>query len=122
MAQVFAALGHPTRLAIMERLLEGEASVAELAEPFAMTTRAVSKHVAVLESAGLVSRTRDAQRRPSRIRIGPLVRVDRWLEDYRHLWLERFDQLDERLRRLQRQRGLDEGERAATTQEVDDDN
>jgi DNA-binding transcriptional ArsR family regulator len=122
MAQVFAALGHPARLAIMERLLDGEASVAELAEPFAMTTRAVSKHVAVLENAGLVSRGRDAQRRPSRIRAEPLVRVDRWLEDYRHLWLERFDRLDERLRRLQRQKGVEAGERAAATQEVEDGN
>lgn len=115
LTQVFAALGHPARLAILERLLDGEASVTELAEPFALTTRAVSKHIAVLENAGLVSRGRDAQRRPSRIRAEPLVRVDRWLEDFRHLWLERFDQLDERLRRLQHEKGGGEGEGAATT-------
>lgn len=115
LTQVFAALGHPARLAIMERLLEGEASVAQLAKPFAMTTRAVSKHVAVLENAGLVSRGRDAQRRPSRIRAESLVLVDQWLDEYRHLWLERFDRLDERLRRLQHQMGVEEGEGAATT-------
>jgi DNA-binding transcriptional ArsR family regulator len=103
--QVFAALGHPARLAIMKRLLEGEASVAELAAPFSMTARAVSKHVAVLEDAGLVSRGRDAQRRPSRIRAESLVLVDEWLNEYRHLWAERFDRLSERLDRLQHEEG-----------------
>lgn len=93
----FAALADPTRRAILARLVEGEASVAELAEPFAMTPRAISKHVAVLEEAGLVSRGREAQRRPSRIRVEPLADVDRWLSRYRQLWNDRFDRLGERL-------------------------
>lgn len=101
---VFAALADPTRRAILDRLLAGEASVAELAEPFAMTPRAVSKHVAVLESAGLVTRGRDAQRRPSRIRAQPLVDIDVWLGSYRRLWQDRFDRLDERLTRLQNEK------------------
>ncbi|MCY1054875.1 MULTISPECIES: metalloregulator ArsR/SmtB family transcription factor [Nannocystis] len=98
----FAALADPTRRAILDRLRAGEASVAELAEPFQMTPRAVSKHIGVLEAAGLVTRGRDAQRRPSRIRAEPLADVDRWLESYRQLWNRRFDRLDERLRRQQK--------------------
>jgi DNA-binding transcriptional ArsR family regulator len=97
LSAVFAALADPTRRAILDRLLDGDASVAELAEPFAMTPRAVSKHVAVLETAGLVTRGRDAQRRPSRIRAEPLVDVDAWLQSYRRLWQGRFDRLEERL-------------------------
>jgi DNA-binding transcriptional ArsR family regulator len=93
----FAALADPTRRAILARLLQGEASVAELAEPFAMTPRAVSRHVSVLEAAGLITRGRDAQRRPSRISAEPLVQVDAWLEDYRVLWSRRFDLLERRL-------------------------
>ena len=98
----FAALADPTRRAILARLLKGDASVAELAEPFQMTTRAVSKHIGVLEAAGLVTRGRDAQRRPSRIRAEPLVDVDAWLQTYRRLWNSRFQRLDERLARLQK--------------------
>jgi DNA-binding transcriptional ArsR family regulator len=101
----FAALADPTRLAILERLLKGEASVVELAEPFRMTTRAVSKHVSVLEAAGLVSRGRDAQRRPSRIRAEPLAEVDAWLQNYRLLWNSRFQRLEERLTKLQEESG-----------------
>jgi DNA-binding transcriptional ArsR family regulator len=93
----FSALADPTRRAILARLLEGEASVAELAAPFSMTPRAVSKHIGVLEAAGLVTRQRDAQRRPSRIRAEPLVDVDAWLESYRQLWLGRFGRLNARL-------------------------
>lgn len=95
----FGALADPTRRAILARLLAGEASVAELAEPFAMTPRAISKHVSVLEAAGLVSRGRDAQRRPSRIRAEPLSEIDDWLSAYRRLWTQRFDNLDRRLAR-----------------------
>ena len=98
----FAALADPTRRAILERLLKGDASVSELAEPFRMTTRAVSKHIGVLEAAGLVTRGRDAQRRPSRIRAEPLAEVDEWLASYRRLWHRRFRRLDERLATLQR--------------------
>jgi DNA-binding transcriptional ArsR family regulator len=103
LSATFAALADPTRRAILARLLEGEASVAELAEPFKMTTRAVSKHIGVLESAGLVSRGRDAQRRPSRIRAEPLANVDAWLNDYRRLWNKRFDRMAEHMALQQRQ-------------------
>lgn len=102
LSTTFAALADPTRRAILARLLKGEASVAELAEPFHMTTRAVSKHIGVLEAAGLVTRGRDAQRRPSRIRAEPLVDVDAWLQRYRRLWNSRFQRLDERLAKLQK--------------------
>jgi DNA-binding transcriptional ArsR family regulator len=94
----FAALSDSTRRAILSRLLEGEASVAELAAPFDLTTRAISKHVSVLEAAGLVSRSRAAQRRPSRIQAAPLVEIDRWLDAYRVLWNARFDRLDKRIK------------------------
>ena len=97
----FAALADPTRRAILAQLRCGEASVVELARPFKLTPRAISKHVSVLESAGLVTRGRDAQRRPTRLRLQPLEHVDRWLEDYRALWNRRFDKLEARLERLQ---------------------
>lgn len=102
LSMTFAALADPTRRAILARLRDGEASVAELAEPFEMTTRAVSRHVSVLAAAGLVTRGRDAQRRPSRLRAAPLADLDAWLEDYRQLWTDRFDRLD---RRLKQQKG-----------------
>ena len=94
---VFGALADPTRRAILARLRRGEASVADLAAPFELTPRAIAKHVAVLEAAGLVSRSRDAQRRPSRLRAEGLAAVDRWLEGYRDLWSDRFDRLGRRL-------------------------
>lgn len=97
----FGALADPTRRAILERLLLGDASVGELAQPFRMTTRAVSKHIAVLEGAGLVTRARDAQRRPSRIRVDPLVKVDEWLQLYRRRWTARFQRLGKRVREQQ---------------------
>ncbi len=97
LSMTFAALADPTRRAILARLATGEASVADLAQPFDMTVRAVSNHIAVLEAAGLVTRGRDAQRRPSRIRLDPLADIDGWLEDYRQLWTRRFDKLDRRL-------------------------
>jgi DNA-binding transcriptional ArsR family regulator len=94
----FNALADPTRRAILQRLLKGQASVGELAEPFDMSTRAISKHIAVLEEAGLVTRARDAQRRPSRIRAQPLVEIDEWLKVYRCLWIDRFQRLGEVVR------------------------
>jgi DNA-binding transcriptional ArsR family regulator len=103
LSAAFAALADPTRRAILDRLRSGDASVAELATPFAMTPRAVSKHVAVLEAAGLVTRVKDAQRRPSRIRAEPLADIDAWLNAYRPLWQDRFDKLDRRLTELQDQ-------------------
>lgn len=97
LSSVFGALADPTRRAILERLRDSEASVAELAEPFAITPRAVSKHIAVLEEAGLITRSREAQRRPSRIRPEPLAEIDDWLGAYRQLWQHRFDRLGDRL-------------------------
>jgi DNA-binding transcriptional ArsR family regulator len=93
----FAALADPTRRAILARLAEGEASVKELAEPFAMTQPAISKHLKVLERAGLVERGRDAQRRPCRLVAGPMRAASAWLGDYRRFWTESYDRLDELL-------------------------
>ncbi len=90
----FAALADPTRRAILTRLASGEASVTELAEPFAMTQPAVSKHLKVLERAGLVSRGRDAQRRPRRLEPRPLAEATEWLERYRKNWEGNFQRLD----------------------------
>jgi DNA-binding transcriptional ArsR family regulator len=89
----FAALADPTRRAILARLAQGDASVLELAEPFAMSQPAISKHIKVLERAGLVSRGRDAQRRPVRLEAAPLAQVAEWAETYRRFWEERFDRL-----------------------------
>jgi len=97
----FAALADPTRRAILARLAKGEASVSELAEPFAMTQPAVSKHLKVLEKAGLIERNRAAQRRPSRLRPQPLADAVRWLEDYRQFWEASFTRLDSLLDELQ---------------------
>ncbi len=90
----FAALADPTRRAILARLASGEASVLELAEPFEMSQPAISKHLKVLERAGLISRGRDAQRRPCRIEAEPLAEATSWLEDYRKFWEGRFQRLD----------------------------
>ncbi len=90
----FAALADPTRRAILARLAKGEASVMELAEPFEMTQPAISKHLKVLERAGLVSRGRDAQRRPRRLEAKPLAEATEWLEGYRRFWEARFLRLD----------------------------
>ena len=90
----FAALADPTRRAILARLAEGEATVMELVAPFGLSQPAISKHLKVLEKAGLISRGRDAQRRPCRIEAGPLAEADRWLEGYRKIWEANFDRLD----------------------------
>jgi len=90
----FAALADPTRRAILTRLASGEASVAELARPFAMTQPAISKHLKVLERAGLISRGRDAQRRPRRLEAKPLAQATEWLEGYRQFWEGNFQRLD----------------------------
>jgi DNA-binding transcriptional ArsR family regulator len=91
---IFAALADPTRRAILSRLATGEASVTELAEPFAMTQPAISKHLKVLERAGLISRDRDAQRRPSRLVAQPLAEASEWLDHYRQFWETSFQRLD----------------------------
>ncbi|TDD33539.1 ArsR family transcriptional regulator [Actinomadura sp. KC06] len=96
----FAALADPTRRAILARLRSGEASVSELAAPFDMSQPAVSKHLKVLERAGLITRGRDAQRRPCRLRPGPLEDAAGWLENYRAFWEDRFQNLDVLLEEL----------------------
>jgi DNA-binding transcriptional ArsR family regulator len=100
----FAALADPTRRAILARLATGEASVTELAEPFTMTQPAISKHLKVLERAGLVSRHRDAQRRPCRLEAQALRDATEWLDEYRRFWAESYERLDELLADLQRRR------------------
>lgn len=90
----FAALADPTRRAILARLASGEASVGELAQPFAMSQPAISKHLKVLERAGLVTRGKDAQRRPVRLEAAPLAQANRWLEEYRRIWDGHFGRLD----------------------------
>jgi len=90
----FAALADPTRRAILARLATGEASVTELAEPFAMSQPAISKHLKVLERAGLISRGQDAQRRPRRLEAQPLAEATQWLENYRRYWAGNFQRLD----------------------------
>ena len=107
----FAALAHPVRRAILARLTGGEASVMELAEPFAMTLPAVSKHLKVLERDGLIARGREAQWRPCRLEADPLKEVADWVEGYRRFWEqteERYGRLDEYLREAQRAQGKEE--------------
>ncbi|HEY0159504.1 MAG TPA: metalloregulator ArsR/SmtB family transcription factor [Thermoanaerobaculia bacterium] len=101
LSATFAALADPTRRAILARLSSGEASVTELAEPFDMSMPAVSKHLKVLERAGLIARGRDAQWRPCRLEAEPLREVAGWLDHYRVFWEQSFDRLDEYLRDLQ---------------------
>jgi DNA-binding transcriptional ArsR family regulator len=96
----FAALADPTRRAIVARLARGEASVLELAEPFDMSQPAISKHIKVLERAGLIARSRDAQRRPCRLVVAPLREATDWLERYREMWEARFQKLDNLLEEL----------------------
>jgi DNA-binding transcriptional ArsR family regulator len=96
----FAALADPTRRAILARLVAGECSVTELAEPFDMSLPAVSKHLRVLERAGLIARGREAQWRPCRLEAGPLKHVADWTEHYRHVWEERLDRLGDYLQGL----------------------
>ncbi len=101
LSETFSALADPTRRAILARLALGETSVSELAEPFDMSLPAVSKHLKVLERAGLVARGREAQWRPCRLEPTPLKEVDDWIEHYRKFWEQSFDRLDEYLRVLQ---------------------
>ncbi|HEY7403126.1 MAG TPA: metalloregulator ArsR/SmtB family transcription factor [Candidatus Angelobacter sp.] len=100
LSNTFAALADPTRRAILARLATGEASVTELAEPFDMSMPAISKHLKVLERAGLISRGREAQWRPCRIQPQPLKDISDWVEEYRKIWEQRLDRLDEYLRGL----------------------
>lgn len=100
LSTTFAALADPTRRAILARLTSGEASVTELAEPFEMSMPAISKHLRVLERAGLIARGREAQWRPCRLKAAPLHDVADWVEHYRQFWEQSFDRLDEYLREL----------------------
>jgi DNA-binding transcriptional ArsR family regulator len=101
LSTTLAALADPTRRAILARLTSGEASVTQLAEPFEMSMPAISKHLKVLERAGLIARGREAQWRPCRLKAGPLKDVADWAEQYRRFWTESFDRLDDYLRDVQ---------------------
>ena len=101
LSATFSALADPTRRGILARLARGEAPVSELAEPYDMSLAAVSKHLKVLEGAGLISRGKDAQFRPCRLEAGPMRDVARWLESYRRFWDENLDQLESYLAELQ---------------------
>jgi DNA-binding transcriptional ArsR family regulator len=108
LSTTFAALADPTRRAILARLAGGEASVKELAEPFAMTAPAVTKHLKVLQRAGLISQGRKAQWRPCRLEGKPLREVADWIENYRRFWDESFDRLDDYLKELQEREKQDD--------------
>src|SRR6202041_2612760 len=100
LSTTFSALADPTRRAILARLISGEASVTQLAQPFEMSMPAISKHLKVLERAGLIARGREAQWRPCRLEAGPLKDVADWTEHYRRFWTESFDRLDDYLQEL----------------------
>jgi DNA-binding transcriptional ArsR family regulator len=109
LSATFAALADPTRRAILARLANGEASVAELGKPFAMSGPAISKHLKVLERAGLIARSRDAQWRPSRLEVGPLKSAAHWLDEYRRFWEGSFERLDDYLRDVQQKKPKTKG-------------
>ena len=108
LTETFAALADPTRRAILARLVTGATSVTKLAEPFSMSLPAVSKHLKVLERAGLIARSRDAQWRPCKLNAGPLKNVSDWVEDYRKYWTESFDRLDGYLEELKNSQSIKE--------------
>ena len=109
LSEVFSALADPTRRAILARLAEGEATVNQLAEPFPISLQAVSKHLKVLQRAGLITRGKEAQWRPCRLDAGPLLEVAQWVADYRRFWEQRYDQLGDYLHRLQHKETHREG-------------
>jgi DNA-binding transcriptional ArsR family regulator len=116
----FAALADPTRRAILARLASGDTSVMELAEPFSMTQPAISKHLKVLERAGLISRGRDAQRRPCRLEAEPLAEATGWLDGYRRFWENRFQHLDallDEMKTKQKSKRTKQGDRRCRTPE-----
>jgi DNA-binding transcriptional ArsR family regulator len=112
LSSTFQALADPTRRAILARLALGETSVGELAEPFDMSGPAVSKHLKVLERAGLITRGREAQWRPCKLEAAALKDIDDWLERYRQFWEQRFDQLDDYLKELQAKKRKKNGKRS----------
>ena len=115
LTDTFAALADPTRRAILARLASGEASVSALAEPFDMSMPAISKHLKVLERAGLIARSRDAQYRPCRLEPAPLKEVADWINEYRQFWEQSFDRLDEYLRELQKKEKKDHARHSRKT-------
>lgn len=104
LSRTFAALADPTRRAILERLAKGPATVKELAEPFKLSLPAISKHLKVLEQAGLIERGREAQWRPAQLQAAPLKEASQWLEPYRQIWEENLDRLEAYLRQLQKEK------------------
>jgi DNA-binding transcriptional ArsR family regulator len=102
LSATFSALADPTRRAILARLAEGDATVSELAKPFPVSLPAISRHLKVLEGAGLISRNRSAQSRPSSLRAEPLREASAWIETYREMWESRMDRLDDHLREIQK--------------------
>lgn len=106
LSQTFAALANSTRRAILARLAEGEATVNELAEPFNMSLPAISKHIKVLEQAGLITQGQRAQYRPCTIEVRPLKEISRWTEQYRPIWEARFDRMDDYINRLNKKEKL----------------
>lgn len=111
LSTTFAALADPTRRAILARLSHGEATVTDLAAPFDMSLPGISKHLKVLEKAGLIERGREAQWRPCRLQAAPLRDVDEWVEQYRRFWEERLDRLGDYLRELQKEKRTDDDNR-----------
>src|SRR6201996_8707337 len=104
LSATFSALADPTRRAILAKLIAGESSVTQLAQPFDMSLPAISKHLKVLERAGLIARSRDAQWRPCRLEAAPLKNVSDWVGEYRRFWEQSFDRLDDYLRELQQEK------------------
>jgi DNA-binding transcriptional ArsR family regulator len=115
LSSTFAALADPTRRAILARLAQGEATVNELAAPFAMSLPSVSRHLKVLEKAGLISKGREAQWRPRRLEVAPLRDVEAWMEPYRAFFEDRFDRLEEHLQTMMAQRTAQTSEPANTS-------
>ncbi|MQA07684.1 MAG: metalloregulator ArsR/SmtB family transcription factor [Pseudonocardiaceae bacterium] len=108
LSSTFAALADPTRRAILVRLAAGQATVNELAEPFDMSLQAISKHLKVLERAGLITRGRDAQWRPCRLETAPLEGASEWIERYKESWRDRFDRLDQEIQKIKRKKEEEE--------------
>jgi DNA-binding transcriptional ArsR family regulator len=116
LSSTFAALADPTRRAILARLIAGETSVTQLAEPFAISMPAISKHLKVLERAGLIARGREAQWRPCRLEARPLKDAADWIDHYRKFWMESFDRLDDYLQQLKKDQLAKEKQHARTQQ------
>jgi DNA-binding transcriptional ArsR family regulator len=116
LSSTFAALADPTRRAILAHLIAGETSVTQLAEPFAISMPAISKHLKVLERAGLIARSREAQWRPCRLEARPLKDAADWIDHYRKFWMESFDRLDDYLQQLKKDQLAKEKQHARTKQ------